>query len=137
MKFGKDVVTKNGKATGTTYGYLINDTLSIKMEISPMISYKVYNCYTINNTNDDDPFFLEGDSGSGVYVLENSEPTKPLGIAFALTKSYLAAAVCDISKIVETLGLQIVRFKKSKSSETLTISEKTTEEKSNEPMGMS
>lgn len=107
------------------------------MEISPMISYKVYNCYTINNTNDDDPFFLEEDSGSGVYVLENSEPTKPLGIAFALTKSYLAAAVCDISKIVETLGLQIVRFKKSKSSETLTISEKTTEEKSNEPMGMS
>lgn len=137
LKFGKDVVTKNGKATGTTYGYLINDILSIKMEISPMISYKVYNCYTINNTNDDDPFFLEGDSGSGVYVLENSEPTKPLGIAFALTKSYLAAAVCDISKIVETLGLQIVRFKKSKSSETLTISEKTTEEKSNEPMGMS
>ncbi|XP_065939577.1 uncharacterized protein [Magallana gigas] len=110
LKFGKDVVTKRGKATGTTYGYLINDTLSIKMEISPM-TYKFYNCYTIKNINDDDPFFLEGDSGSGVYILKNEQPTKPLGIVFALPESHDVSAVCDISKIVETLGLQIVRFK--------------------------
>lgn len=93
------------------------------MEIPPKI-YKFYNCYTIKNINDDDPFILEGDSGSGVYVLKNQQPTKPLGIAFALTKSHEISAVCNISKIVETLGLQIVRFKKSKSSETLTKSEK-------------
>lgn len=122
MKFRKDLVTKRGKATGTTYGILLNDTLSVKMEIPPKI-YKFYNCYTIKNINDDDPFILEGDSGSGVYVLKNQQPTKPLGIAFALTKSHEISAVCNISKIVETLGLQIVRFKKSKSSETLTKSE--------------
>lgn len=80
------------------------------MEISPM-TYKFYNCYTIKNINDDDPFFLEGDSGSGVYVLKNEQPTKPLGIVFALPESHDVSAVCDISKIVETLGLQIVRFK--------------------------
>lgn len=123
LKFRKDLVTKRGKATGTTYGILLNDTLSVKMEIPPKI-YKFYNCYTIKNINDDDPFILEGDSGSGVYVLKNQQPTKPLGIAFALTKSHEISAVCNISKIVETLGLQIVRFKKSKSSETLTKSEK-------------
>lgn len=110
--------------------------MSVKMEIPP-ITYTFYNCYTIKNINDDDPFFLEGDSGSGVYVLKNAQPTKPLGIAFALPESNDLSAVCDISKIVETLGLQIVRFKSQNHQRHWQYPKKTTEEKSNEPVGMS
>lgn len=110
--------------------------MSVKMEIPPKI-YKFYNCYTIKNINDDDPFFLEGDSGSGVYVLKNAQPTKPLGIAFALPESHDLSAVCDISKIVKTLGLQIVRFKSQNHQRHWQYPKKTTEEKSNEPVGMS
>lgn len=105
MKFGKDVVIKNGKVIGIIYGYFINDILLIKMEILLMIFYKVYNCYIINNINDDDLFFFEGDFGFGVYVLENSELIKLLGIVFVLMKFYFVVVVCDISKIVEIFGL--------------------------------
>lgn len=118
----------------------MDDSLSIKMEVSPR-TFEFFNCYAIENINDDDPFFLEGDSGSGVYVIDKDirKPIKPLGIAFAF-KNW-QTAVCNISKIVDQLGLQIVRFAKnndeSTSSETLKISTEKTEEKTNEPKSVS
>lgn len=117
--FEEDIVTKRGITTGTTYGYLMDDTLSFTF-------YDTFfsNCYTIENINDDDPFFLPGDSGSGVYVIKNGKPIMPLGIAFAYMN--WQTAVCNISNIVDRLGLQIVRFvvneDESTSSETLKLS---------------
>lgn len=105
-----DIVTKRGKTTGTTYGYIINDSLAIEMD-----GYIYKNCYGIENINNDDPFFRPGDSGSGVYVIRGNNPIFPLGIAFALLRSQ--TAVCDISQIVDQLGLQIVRFAKNKMSQ--------------------
>lgn len=78
---GEEIVTKRGITTGTTYGYLMDDSLSIKMEVSPR-TFEFFNCYAIENINDDDPFFLEGDSGSGVFVLENRQPKKPIRHCF-------------------------------------------------------
>lgn len=99
----EDIVTKKGKTTGTTHGYLMNDTLSF-----PLFGSYFSFCYTIENINDDDPFFLPGDSGSGVYVIKNRKPKIPLGIAFAFMN--WQTAVCNISEIVDELGLQIVRY---------------------------
>ncbi|XP_052695493.1 uncharacterized protein LOC128173851 isoform X6 [Crassostrea angulata] len=114
---GEDIVTKRGMTTGTTYGYLMDDSLSLNMEVSG-VYFECYNCYVIENINDDDPFFLEGDSGSGVYVIDKDKrkPNKPLGIAFAF-KNW-QTAVCNISKIVNQLGLQIVRVAKNKDEST-------------------
>lgn len=83
----------------------MDDSLSF-----PMDGATFTNCYTIENINNDDPFFRPGDSGSGVYVIRNRNPTCPLGIAFAFMNSQ--TAVCNISQIVDQLGLQIVRFVK-------------------------
>lgn len=105
----KDIVTKRGTTTGTTYGYLMDDSLSLKMEVSG-VKFECFSCYAIENINDEDPFFLEGDSGSGVYVIDKykRKPIKPLGIAFGFTN--WLTAVCNINKIVDELGLQIVRY---------------------------
>lgn len=110
MILGKDIVTKRGITTGTTYGYLIEDSLSIRdMKISG-IDFNGCNSYEIGNINDDDPFFLEGDSGSGVYVIKNGRPIKPLGIAYAYGTLGSTTAVCNIREIVDELDLQIVRY---------------------------
>lgn len=137
----EDIVTKRGITTGTTYGYLIEDSLSINdMEISGVL-FNGCNSYEIENINDDDPFFLEGDSGSGVYVIKNGRPIKPLGIAYAYGTLGSTTAVCNIREIVDELDLQIVRYfeleDKLTSLETLEISAEKTKEKSNEPIGTS
>lgn len=105
----KTIVTKKGTTTGTTYGYLMDDSLSLNVDISG-VNFECYSCYSIENINDEDPFFLEGDSGSGVYLIHKykRKPIKPLGIAFAFTN--WQTAVCNINNIVDELGLQIVRY---------------------------
>lgn len=60
-------------------------------------------------------FFKDGDSGSGVYVIENDGTLKPLGIAFAYLQLQSKTAVCRIDEIVDKFGLQIVRYKNSPS----------------------
>lgn len=62
------------------------------------------NCYAIKNS-DNTPFFTHGDSGSGVFVIDN-DTLRPLGIAFAFLNS--ETAVCRIDKIVQELALEIV-----------------------------
>lgn len=134
----KDIVTKTGRTTGTTYGCLIDDSLTVKVDRSFLSRgyFAFFNCYAIEDKTDDQPFFLEGDSGSGVYVMENGKPSKPLGIAFAYLDSQ--TAVCNIGMIVDKLDLQIVRYLENKESlktfEELKISEEKTDEKSQEPM---
>lgn len=134
----KDIVTKTGRTTGTTYGYLMDDSLTVKVDRSFLSRgyFAFFNCYAIEDIPDDQPFFLEGDSGSGVYVMENGKPSKPLGIAFAYLDSQ--TAVCNIGMIVDKLDLQIIRYLENKESletfEELKISDEKMEEKSQEPM---
>lgn len=131
----KDIVTKTGRTTGKTKGYLMDDSLTVKVDRSRGY-FAFFNCYAIENIPDDQPFFKEGDSGSGVYVTENGKPSKPLGIAFAYLDSQ--TAVCNIGMIVDKLDLQIVRYLEHKDSlntfEELKISDEKTEEKSQESM---
>lgn len=139
--FEKDIVTKTGRTTGTTYGYLIDNSLTVKVDRSFLSRgyFAFFNCYAIEDNTDDQPFFLEGDSGSGVYVMENGKPSKPLGIAFAYLDSQ--TAVCNIGMIVDKLDLQIVRYLENKENfkmfEALKIPDKKTEEKSENAMDVS
>lgn len=134
----KDIVTKTGRTTGKTKGCLMDDSLTVKVDRSFLSRgyFAFFNCYAIEDNADDQPFFLEGDSGSGVYVMENGKPSKPLGIAFAYLDSQ--TAVCNIGMIVDKLDLQIVKYLENKDSlktfEELNISDEKTEEKSQEPM---
>ena len=64
------------------------------------------NCFIINNY--EDPFFKEGDSGSGVFLIDaDGEQKKALGIAFGLSKSKTQTCVCDIRYIVNTFKVVI------------------------------
>lgn len=116
----------------------MDDSLTVKVDRSFLSRgyFAFFNCYAIGGTTDDQPFFLEGDSGSGVYVMENGKPSKPLGIAFAYLDSQ--TAVCNIGMIVDKLDLQIIRYLENKESlktfEELKISDEKTEENSQEPM---
>lgn len=107
MILGKDIVVKTGTTTGTTYGYLIEDSTCLRMEVSG-VQFDGCFSYEIENIDDDDPFFLCGDSGSGVYVIKNGSPIKPLGIAYGYSDSI--TVVCSIREIVDELDLQIVRY---------------------------
>lgn len=73
------------------------------------------NCYAIKNS-DNTPFFTHGDSGSGVFVIDN-DTLRPLGIAFAFLNS--ETAVCRIDKIVQELALEIVGGPKNNQLQTV------------------
>lgn len=135
------VVTKTGRTTGTTYGYLKDNCLTVRVNRSFLSRgyFAFFNCYAIENNTDIQPFFLEGDSGSGVYVMENGKPSKPLGIAFAYLDSQ--TAVCNIAMIVDKLDLQIVRYLENKENlktfEELKIPDEEKKGKLQEPMELS
>lgn len=135
------VVTKTGRTTGTTYGYLKDNCLTVKVNRSFLSRgyFAFFNCYAIEDNTDIQPFFLEGDSGSGVYVMENGKPSKPLGIAFAYLDSQ--TAVCNIAMIVDKLDLQIVRYLENKENlktfEELKIPDEEKKGKLQEPMELS
>lgn len=61
----------------------MDDSLLIKMEVLLRI-FEFFNCYVIENINDDDLFFFEGDFGLGVYVIDKDirKLIKLLGIVF-------------------------------------------------------
>lgn len=98
-------VTKTGRTTGSTKGYIKDRTFSTK---------RIFDCYSISKEKSDD-FSKKGDSGSGVFLVEKDKTQKPLGILIGgLTQSKLKI-VCKIDKVLEKLGLKIVKFaKKSK-----------------------
>lgn len=135
------VVTKTGRTTGTTYGYLKDNCLTVRVNRSLLSRgyFAFFNCYAIEDNTDIQPFFLEGDSGSGVYVMENGKPSKPLGIAFAYLDSQ--TAVCNIAMIVDKLDLQIVRYLENrenlKTFEELKIPDEEKKGKLQEPMELS
>lgn len=102
-------VIKSGRTTGRRVGVLQHNILSVRVDESFLSRgfFAFFKCYAIGNANSQ-AFFKGGDSGSGVYVIENDRTLKPLGIAFAYLISQ--TAVCRIDEIIETLGLEIVKY---------------------------
>lgn len=111
-------VTKIGRTTGETMGYLIGDDLVCRVDESFMSSGFLifFDCYSVDNMEIGNPFFRDGDSGSGVYLIDRDESLKALGIAFAYLSSI--TAVCKIDMIVDKLDLEIVRYVENEQKKT-------------------
>lgn len=107
LLFTSSKVMKRGGTTGETEGRLTGNTLSVRVDKDPNVGgfYYFSRCFSIDIC--DGPFFEKGDSGSGVFLMENERPTKPLGIAFAKHMISQKTAVCRIDKIVEAFGLSV------------------------------
>lgn len=101
---------KRGGSTGETKGLLTGNTCSVCVDKDPNSGgfYCFFRCFSIESIGS--PFFKEGDSGSGVFLMENGGPTKPLGIAFANHWIHQNTAVCRIDKIVEAFGLSVCQY---------------------------
>lgn len=107
LQFNVSKVMKRGGSTGETEGLLTGNTLSVCVDKDFSFGgfYYFARCFSIESI--DRPFFEKGDSGSGVFVMENGKPTKPLGIAFAKLMINHNTALCRIDKIAEAFGLGI------------------------------
>eukprot|EP00105_Crassostrea_gigas_P038340 XP_019922488.1 PREDICTED: uncharacterized protein LOC109618667 [Crassostrea gigas] len=114
LQFNVSKVIKRGGSTGETEGLLTGNTLSVCVDkdLSSGGFYHFDRCFSIESIGR--PFFEKGDSGSGVFVMENGKPTKPLGIAFAKLMINHNTAVCRIDKIAEAFGLSIYQNEEPK-----------------------
>lgn len=114
---GETKVTKSGRTTGTTVGDLTDDSLTVRVDTSFLSRGYIafFNCYAVENITEQNAFFRQGDSGSGVYVMEKEETLKPLGIAFA--SLFSQTAVCKIDSIIQKLDLKIVRYLDNKQTQ--------------------
>lgn len=72
--------------------------------------YFFESCFAIEDMNAQ--FFDLGDSGSGVFLTENLNPTKPLGIAFAKLDYEPITFVCRINQIAEAFNLRVYEILK-------------------------
>lgn len=106
---GKTFVTKKGQRTAITHGLLKNNNFSIKIPQSrfPRRNFIFNNCYEIRDEGPGCPFFRGGDSGSGVFVIEKGQPSKPLGIAFAFQPNGEITVVCKVNSILDKCKLAI------------------------------
>lgn len=107
----KKKVMKTGSASDLAYGLLLYKMNSIILNHPPKSKYKYIfkNIYIVRSKSEQFPFFLPGDSGSGVFVEGEREPVKALGIGFGISASKMTY-VCKIDKILNTLGLKIVKY---------------------------
>lgn len=81
-------VTKKGNKTGVTYGIIHEVVTSARIYSNTDTEfgrfYSFNNCYCVRDVRNDKPFFEIGDSGSGVFLIdEHNRRIVPLGIAFA------------------------------------------------------
>lgn len=108
LRFDRSIkVFKRGGTTGETEGYLSDNSLSVCLDFTNGF-YFFDRCYAVTSINS--PFFEPGDSGSGVFLIENGVPTKPLGIAFAFHKRSQTTAVCRIDKIIDAFNLSVYQY---------------------------
>lgn len=114
LQFNVDKVMKRGGTTGQTEGLLTGNTFSVCVDKDFNLGgfYYFARCFSIESI--DGPFFEKGDSGSGVFLVENGRPTKPLGIAFAKFLINHNTAVCRIDKVVEAFGLSVYQNEEPK-----------------------
>lgn len=99
-------VQKTGRTTGRTEGYLKDTIPSVSVK-----DFKFKNCYHVVKIDDTD-FFKEGDSGSGVFLVQGEEITKPVGIAFAFMNFSAHTFVCSIDAVIDRLRLSLVMYPK-------------------------
>ena len=100
---GTTYVEKTGRTTGKTIGKLFceNFVVSVQNKFCNGNFYIFNDCNAIIDDGTD--FFMLGDSGSGVFVLDKKKNSlNPLGIAFARYNSH--TAVCRINKIVDAFN---------------------------------
>lgn len=80
----KDIVIKIGRIMGIIKGCFMDDSFIVKVDRLFLLRgyFVFFNCYVIEDYIDDELFFLKGDFGFGVYVMENGKLFKLLGIVF-------------------------------------------------------
>lgn len=120
----RERVTKTGKTTQKTYGYLTNDIMCANISIPGFIK-DIYlpELYIVEDIDKNQRFFEKGDSGSGVFVVGKEQLEIPLGIGIAVSLSRPEAYVCKIDKIVTNLELTLVRYTEDKQKETSSSTE--------------
>lgn len=102
-------VMKRGKESDLTTGVLhkIEPTVRISFPESRRY-YEFRNCYSIQDETFDKTFFRLGDSGSGVFILDNNDQSiAALGIAFARGVRGHVTYVCKIKDISDEFNLSI------------------------------
>ena len=104
-------VIKKGQATGITRGVYGGFFMSEKVDFKPFSTESFFifeNCYRI--LDKDGQFFDEGDSGSGVFLIDKKDSNvKALGIAFARSLYQCATLVCKVNHIAERFQLSIIK----------------------------
>lgn len=104
-------VVKRGCATGVTKGILRGVLSSVR--IDPPDTPGPFNCLNncvgiFDKDQDKDPFFKPGDSGSGVFQIdETNRSLYPIGIAFGRRNFQQLTCVCKIKDIAEKFNLSI------------------------------
>lgn len=112
-------VTKTGKATQKTYGYLTNAIMVADMSIPGFkTEIELPELYIVKDIDENQRFLEKGDSGSGVFVVGEDQQEKVLGIGIAVSLPRREAYVCKIDKIVTNLELTLVRYTDDKQKET-------------------
>lgn len=87
--------------------------------------FPLYNVFVVDKIAGQNQRFADlGDSGSGVFVVEDGKPDQALGIEFALAKFSQETFVCKIANILNFLGLEIVRYRENNKEQTLPSTEK-------------
>ena len=105
LKPGETLVVKSGRTTGHTTGILDECfSLSFPNPCNQAVIVSFNDCHFVDDL--ETPFFKEGDSGSGVFLIDSeSQPSKALGIAFAFSRVYQKTVVCDIRGVVDALNV--------------------------------
>lgn len=113
------MVTKTGKTTKKTYGYLIKEMMRAKISIPGFIdTVHLPELYIVEDIDKAHRFFEKGDSGSGVFVVGNEQEEEVLGIGIAVSLKKPETYVCKIDKIVTNMNLKLVRYNEDKQKET-------------------
>lgn len=108
---GSLLVKKRGRTTGDTNGKLVDGCFFVRVHSTNVQGryYKFENCFAVKKINKETNFFDKGDSGSGVFLIDEKDNSlKPLGIAFAFYRS--KTAVCKIRQIINAFNVSVYEY---------------------------
>lgn len=106
------LVRKRGTTTRETEGILVSGIMTVRIDnVACPVKYRFDFCYEIKNKVGGRPFFEAGDSGSGVYLMDNRGNKKPLGIAFAYGINGDTYA-CNIENVTRAFDLSLYDVEK-------------------------
>ena len=98
-------VTKKGKTSDVTYGHIVDINHSARFQRQKGRYYVFDKCYRIKK--DGKTFLESGDSGSGVFLIDEENKTLiPIGIGFLKGKW---AYVCKIKHVLDRFQLTICK----------------------------